>query len=72
MRQGGLTNQAHFLSALAALRRREIRHVRAVLYRAAQEGLARQNRAGHPHFVAQLRGKIARLNMVRPVGRDPK
>lgn len=48
------------------LRRRDIRRLRAILHRAGQEGLARQNRAGHPHFVAQLRGKIALLNMVRP------
>lgn len=48
------------------LRRREIRRLRAILQRAGKEGLDRQNRAGHPHFVAQLRGKIALLNMVRP------
>jgi hypothetical protein len=48
------------------LRRREIRRLRAILHRAAKEGLDRQNRAGHPHFVAQLRGKIALLHMVRP------
>jgi retron-type reverse transcriptase len=48
------------------LRRRELRGLRAILHRAAKEGLSRQNRAGHPHFVAQLRGKIALLNMVRP------
>lgn len=48
------------------LRRSEIRRLRAILHRAAKEGLAAQNRAGHPHFVAQLRGKIALLNMVQP------
>ncbi|MCI0681205.1 MAG: RNA-directed DNA polymerase [Gemmataceae bacterium] len=48
------------------LRRKEIRRIRAILHRAAKEGLDRQNRTGHPHFVAQLRGKIALLNMVRP------
>jgi RNA-directed DNA polymerase len=48
------------------LRRKEIRRLRAILHRAGKEGLERQNRAGHPHFLAQLRGKIALLNMVRP------
>ena len=48
------------------LRREEIRRLRAILHRAAKEGLDGQNRAGHPHFVAQLRGKIALLHMVRP------
>ena len=46
--------------------RREIRRLRAILHRAAREGLDKQNRAGHPHFVAQLRGKIALLHMIRP------
>jgi RNA-directed DNA polymerase len=48
------------------LRRREIRRLRAILHRASREGLDRQNRTGHPRFLAQLRGKIALLNMVRP------
>ncbi len=48
------------------LPRREIRRLRAILHRAGKEGLDRQNRAGHPHFVAQLRGKIALLHMIRP------
>jgi RNA-directed DNA polymerase len=48
------------------LPRREIRRLRAILHRAAREGLDRQNRAGHPHFVAQLQGKIALLHMIRP------
>jgi RNA-directed DNA polymerase len=48
------------------LRRKDIRRLRAILHRAAKEGLERQNRANHPHFVAQLRGKIALLHMVRP------
>lgn len=48
------------------LRRPEIRRLRAILHRAAREGLDYQNRARHPHFVAQLQGKIALLNMVRP------
>src|SRR5262245_846107 len=48
------------------LRRRDIRRLRAILHRAAREGLDKQNRTGHPHFVAQLRGKIALLHMVRP------
>ena len=48
------------------LRRKDIRRLRAILHRAAKEGLDKQNRSGHPHFVSQLRGKIALLNMVRP------
>jgi retron-type reverse transcriptase len=48
------------------VRRGEIRRLRAILHRARSEGLARQNRAGRPDFVAWLRGKIAFVEMARP------
>ena len=48
------------------VRRAEVRRLRAILHRARSEGLARQNRAGRPEFVAWLRGKIAFVEMVRP------
>jgi retron-type reverse transcriptase len=46
--------------------RREVRRLRAILHRARFEGLERQNRKNHPHFVSWLRGKIAYVSMVRP------
>jgi retron-type reverse transcriptase len=46
--------------------RREVRRLRAILHRARFEGLERQNRQNHPHFVSWLRGKIAYVSMVRP------
>ena len=48
------------------LSRKEIRRLRAILFRAKSEGLDAQNRAGLPHFRAWLLGKIAYLSMVRP------
>jgi retron-type reverse transcriptase len=46
--------------------RGEVRRLRAILHRAKAEGLAAQNRHGHPDFVAWLRGKIAFVEMARP------
>lgn len=46
--------------------RQEVRRLRAILHRARHEGLARQNRAGRPHFLSWLQGKIAYVRMVRP------
>ena len=46
--------------------RKEVRRLRAILHRARTEGLARQNRDGHPEFLAWLRGKIAFVAMARP------
>lgn len=46
--------------------RSEVRRIRAILHRARTEGLDSQNRAGHPDFVAWLRGKIAFVAMARP------
>ena len=48
------------------VRRSEIRKLRAILHKARVEGLERQNREGHPNFVAWLQGKIAFVEMVRP------
>jgi retron-type reverse transcriptase len=49
-----------------SLPRHELRRLRALLHRAAREGLDAQNRAGRPDFRAWLQGKIAYVNMVRP------
>lgn len=46
--------------------RDEVRRLRAILHRAATEGLAAQNRDGREDFVAWLRGKIGFVMMVRP------
>jgi retron-type reverse transcriptase len=46
--------------------RAELRLLRAVLHNAARFGLASQNREGHPHFAAYLRGRVAFVTMVDP------
>jgi retron-type reverse transcriptase len=46
--------------------RRYIRELRAILYNAARYGLDSQNREGHPHFEAYLRGRIEFVSMVDP------
>lgn len=48
------------------VRRAEVRRLRAILHRAKSEGLASQNRAGRPNFLAWLQGKIAFVAMARP------
>jgi retron-type reverse transcriptase len=44
--------------------RSERRRLRAILHRARFEGIDRQNRIGHPHFVEYLRGHVAYVSMV--------
>ena len=44
----------------------EVRRLRAILHRARNEGLDRQNREGRPDYVGWLRGKIAFVGMARP------
>jgi Reverse transcriptase (RNA-dependent DNA polymerase) len=46
--------------------RHEVRRLRAILHRARTEGLAAQNRDGHPNFLAWLNGKIGYVLMARP------
>ena len=46
------------------VRRTLVRRLRAILHRARAEGLAAQNRQGHPHFEAWLTGMIAYVTMV--------
>lgn len=48
------------------VRRHVVRRIRAILHRAARQGLAAQNRRGHPHFEAWLLGMIAYISMVNP------
>ncbi len=49
-----------------AVRRKEIRRLRAILHRAKTEGLAQQNREEHPNFEAWIKGMIAYVSMVQP------
>lgn len=46
--------------------RKEVRRLRAILYRARSEGLAAQNRDGRDNFEAWVRGMIAYISMVQP------
>jgi RNA-directed DNA polymerase len=46
--------------------RREVRRLRAIVHNARKHGLASQNRANHPHFESQLRGRIAFVEMINP------
>ncbi len=46
--------------------RETVRRLRAILHRAKIEGLAAQNREGHPHFAGWVRGMIAYIQMVNP------
>ena len=46
--------------------RKEVRRVRAILHRAAIEGLEQQNRHGHSNFRAWLAGRIAWIGQSRP------
>jgi retron-type reverse transcriptase len=57
------------VNAKTSLPRAEVRRLRAILHGARTTGLAAQNREGHEHFEAWLRGKLAYLAMVdRPKG----
>jgi len=49
-----------------AVPRDVVRRVRAILHRAKREGLAAQNRQGHPNFRAWVEGMIAYIAMVKP------
>jgi retron-type reverse transcriptase len=46
--------------------REERRRLRAILHRARFEGIEKQNRIGHPHYAAWLRGHVAYVSMVDP------
>ena len=48
------------------VRRDEVRRIRAILHRAAREGLQAQNREGHPNFRAWLYGRIGWIGQSRP------
>jgi retron-type reverse transcriptase len=53
-----------------AVPRHLVRRLRAILHRAKTEGLAAQNREGHPNFRGWVEGMIAYISMARPdVGR---
>ena len=46
--------------------RETVRRLRAILHKAKTEGLAAQNREGHPRFEGWVRGMIAYVAMVNP------
>ncbi len=46
--------------------RATVRRLRAILHRAAREGLAAQNRDRHPDFAAWVRGMVGYVQMVNP------
>lgn len=46
--------------------RETVRRLRAILHRAKTEGLAAQNREGHPDFEAWVKGMVAYVAMVSP------
>lgn len=46
--------------------RATVRRLRAILHKAKTEGLAAQNREGHPRFEGWVRGMIAHVAMVNP------
>jgi retron-type reverse transcriptase len=59
------------VNAAPAVRQDVVRRVRAILHRAKTEGLAAQNRAGHPNFRGWVEGMIAYIGMAKPaVGRS--
>jgi retron-type reverse transcriptase len=49
-----------------AVPRRVVRRLRAILHRAKSEGLAAQNREGHPNFRGWVEGMIAYVAMAKP------
>lgn len=54
------------VNAAPAVPRSMVRRLRAILHRAKAEGLAAQNRAGHPNFRGWLEGMISYIAMARP------
>jgi RNA-directed DNA polymerase len=46
--------------------RREFDRLKAILTNCARRGAVAQNRAGHPHFAAHLRGRIAQVTQLNP------
>jgi RNA-directed DNA polymerase len=51
--------------------RKLVRRLRSILHHAKTEGLAAQNRRGHPHFEAWVRGMVAYISMVNPKQAQP-
>lgn len=46
--------------------RREFDRLKAVLTNCVRQGASTQNRSGHPHFAAHLRGRIAQVTQLNP------
>ena len=54
------------VNSAPAVPRQIVRRLRAILHRAKSEGLAAQNRLGHPNFRGWVEGMIAYIAMSRP------
>jgi retron-type reverse transcriptase len=54
------------VNAAPAVPRDVVRRLRAILHRAKSEGLATQNRDGHPNFRGWVEGMIAYVGMAKP------
>lgn len=54
------------VNAAPAVPRDVVRRLRAILYRARTDGLAAQNRGGHPNFRGWVEGMVADVSMVKP------
>jgi RNA-directed DNA polymerase len=46
--------------------RREFDRLKALLNNCAKQGASTQNKAGHPHFAAHVRGRIAQVSQLNP------
>jgi retron-type reverse transcriptase len=54
------------VNSAPAVPRHLVRRLRAILHRAKSEGIAAQNRIGHPNFRGWVEGMIAYIAMARP------
>ena len=54
------------VNASPAVPRDVVKRLRAILHRAKREGLAAQNRDGHPNFRGWVEGMIPYVSMVKP------
>ncbi|MFO0851806.1 MAG: reverse transcriptase family protein [Gemmataceae bacterium] len=59
------------VNAAPAVPQDVVRRLRAILHRAKAEGLAAQNRDGHPDFRGWVEGMIAYVGMVKPAAAEP-
>jgi hypothetical protein len=65
-RTGALVVTGVVVNEKCNVRRREFDRLKALLTNCVRHGPATQNRDGHPHFAAHLRGRIAHLTLLNP------